>query len=390
MLRALRTYLEDPFLNTLYRQIRQAGAIRSISVDITSRCNLRCTGCYYFAEGMDALAAGESEAAFDAFVEREKARGTNFVTVVGGEPSLVLHRLKKLYDNFNISVATNGLRRIPLEGFENLPIGVAVWGDHPTDRWLRGSGKIDVFRKALENYRNDSRAFFYYTVAPGKAHEIPAVVRQCVENGNRVLFNFYSDLHHLGGDMDYHRGFEEVLEAIDRAIEEYPEHILITRYLAEVVTSGRLFDERWGFDVCTSLSVDFPQNQERFTNGKPFNPHFKAYNADFTTTRRCCNGIQRSCEHCFDVWEHFAWVMLNLPKHLFSKDAFTAWLSTMYLFYAINRLVPVEEGLTHLPEIHRRVGWYSDVIAGRDKEQSEKNAFLFQTETLNIAEQVNT
>ncbi len=363
MLRALRTYLEDPFLNHLYRQIRQAGAIRSISVDITSRCNLRCTGCYYFEEGMDALGTGESDAAFDAFVAREKARGTNFVTVVGGEPSLALHRLKKLYDNFNISVATNGLRRIPYEGFEALPIGVAVWGDHNTDRWLRGGNRVDVFQKALDNYRNDPRAFFYYTVAPGKAHEVASVVRQCVENGNRVLFNFYSDLSHQGGELDYHRGFSDVLQAIHQAIEQYPGHILITRYLAEVVATGRLFEEQWGFDVCTSLSIDFPENAPRFTNGKPFNTHFNAYNADFTTTRRCCNGIHRSCEHCFDVWEHFAWIMLNLPKHLFSKAAFTAWLTTMYLFYAINRLVPFEEGMQQLVEIHRRVGWYSDIVA---------------------------
>ncbi len=354
---AMRTYLQDPFLKDLYQQIRAAGAIRSISVDITRRCNLRCVGCYFFTEGMDQLGGEESEAAFQAFIEREKARGTNFITIVGGEPSLVVHRLRELYQHFRLSVATNGLRRIPTEGLENLPIGVAVWGDHATDRWLRGSQRVDVFARALENYRGDQRAFWYYTVAPGLAHEVASVVDQCVDNGNAVLFNFYSDLTQHGGELDYHRGFGEVLEAIDRVIERYPEQILITRYLAGVVTSGRLFEQRWGFDVCTSLSVDFPQNQPRFENGYPYNPHFNAYNADFTTTRRCCNGIQRSCDHCFDVWEHFAWVMLNLRKHLYSKQAFTNWLTTMYLFYGINRLIPFEALQQRLPEIHRRVSW---------------------------------
>jgi len=355
----LQTYLEDPFLRKLYQQVRSAGAIRSISVDLTSRCNLRCMGCYYFSEGMHQVIQEESEAAFEAFIQREKERGTNFVTVVGGEPSLVLHRLKKLYDNFHLSVATNGLIRIPYEGFEQLPIGISVWGDTETDRWLRGSNKIDVFARARQNYRNDPRAFWYYTVAPGKAHEIEPVVAQCIENGNPVLFNFYSDLNGMGGDLDYHRGFEAVLLEIDRMIRQYPDKILLTRYLADVVTSGNLYGQQWGFEVCTSVSVDFSPNAPRFQNGNPFNAHFNAYNADFTTTRRCCNGIDRSCEHCFDVWEHFAWVMIHLRKHLHSKRAFTNWLTTTYLFYAINRFIPFEEALQHLPEIHQRVSWHT-------------------------------
>ena len=47
---------------------------------------------------------------------QELTRGTNFVTAVGGEPSLMLGRLKKLYDNFFLSTATNGLRKIPYRG----------------------------------------------------------------------------------------------------------------------------------------------------------------------------------------------------------------------------------------------------------------------------------
>ena len=38
---------------------------------------------------------------------------TNFITVVGGEPSLQLERVKKLYDQFWVTVVTNGIKRIP-------------------------------------------------------------------------------------------------------------------------------------------------------------------------------------------------------------------------------------------------------------------------------------
>ena len=333
--------------------MRATGPIRSISVDVTNVCNLRCTGCYYFAEGMDRHATADA-AALDAFVERERARGTNFVTIVGGEPSLVLDRLQTLYRSFKLSVATNGLRRIPHQGFEQLPIGVAVWGDHATDTALRGDGRRAVFAQALRSYRDDPRAFFYYTVAPGHAHEVEGVVEQCVRNGNRVLFNFYGDLQQRGGDLGWQNGFGAVRDAIDRVIERWPEHVLMTSRLARVVTTGRLFDQEWGHATCTSISPDHESTRERITNGRTYSRHFRSYNADLATTRRCCTAVDRDCASCFDTWQHFSWVMLNMKEHLATERDFTEWLATMYLFYFINRLVDPDEGARLLPEIHRR------------------------------------
>lgn len=354
MARALRErWLRDPLLAELYAAVRAAGPIRSISVDLTNVCNLRCAGCYYFAEGMDAHAPAATRA-LEAFIDRERARGTNFVTVVGGEPSLCLDRLALLYGAFRLSVATNGLRPIPRAGFEQLPIGVAVWGDHATDRRLRGGGTRDVFATALRNYRDDPRAFFYYTVAPGHADEVSAVVDRCVANGNRVLFNFYGDLQQRGGELDWRRGFGPVRAAIDRAIERHPGAILMTSRLAAVITTGRLHDQTWGHATCTSISSDHPQNRERIQNGHPYSPHFRAYNADLASTRRCCTAVDRDCASCFDTWQHFSWVMLNMREHLHSERDFTEWLATMYLFYFANRLVDTGAGARLLPAIHAR------------------------------------
>jgi hypothetical protein len=352
----LREYLRDPFLGRLYREVREAGPLRSISVDLTDLCNLRCQGCYFFSESMDRSPAPGEEAELDSFIEREKGRGTNFVTVVGGEPSLKLSRLKKIYDHFWMNVATNGLLPIPREGFENMPIGISVWGTSETDERLRGGGTIDVFHRALRNYRDDPRAFWYYTVSPGNAREIEPVVRRCVENGNYVLFNFYGDLEGLGGELDHRRGFDEARCEIDRMIEGYPDRILMTSYLSEVISRGKLYDEAWGYDVCTSVTADHPANRGRAANGNPLNRHFRAYNADLATTRRCCTGIDRDCSSCFDTWEHFSWIMLNLKRHLGSEQEFTRWLTTMYLFYWINRIVDFESGARLLPRIHRVVG----------------------------------
>jgi len=297
--------------------------------------------------------ATDLDLAFHELVKREKDRGTNFVTIVGGEPSLRLDRLKIIYDNFKMNVATNGLIGIPFEGFEEMPIGVAVWGDHDTDAKLRNSSKRDLFSIALENYKNDSRAFFYYTVAPGKSQEIESVVRQCIENGNKVLFNYYSDVAHIGGDLDYCTGFDKVQAEVERMIELFPEQILTTSYFNQIITTGRLFDQHWGYDVCTNVSSNYQPNKERLNNGNPYNPHFRAYNADFNSTRRCCTGVERSCDSCFDAWEHFSWIMVNMKKHMDSKLEFKQWLTSMYMFYYINRLVNAEFDGEVIAKVHQ-------------------------------------
>ncbi|MCB0644773.1 MAG: radical SAM protein [Phaeodactylibacter sp.] len=344
MATSIKTYLQDPFLARLWTAIKAAGPVRSISMDITHVCNLRCKGCYYFEEGMDRYQSPTDEGVFDAFIEGEKERGTTFVTIVGGEPSLEIGRIKKIYDHFKCSVATNGVRKIPYEGLENLPIGVAVWGDAETDRELRGYGKADIFQKALKNYRNDPRAFWYYTVAPGHAQQIEGVVERCLDNGNNILFNYYSDISGQGGALDYRQGFDKVQQEIDRMIERFPGQIYMTPYFNQTIATGQLLDEKWGYEVCTNLSTNYAGNAERLKSGKPYNKHFRAYNADFVSTRRCCTGAFRDCSSCFDTWEHFSWIMANLRKHLATKEDFSNWLTSTYLFYFINRLVDVEEG----------------------------------------------
>ena len=330
------------------------------SADIINECNLHCEHCYWWLNRKEneELTLEEWKQVID---EKFKKRNVFAVTVVGGEPSLRLDRLKKIYDNFKMNVSTNGIIPIPKDGFENMPIGVSVWGVHDTDAILRSNGKQDIFSIALHNYKNDSRAFWYYTVSAGNAHEIEVVADQCVANGNRILFNFYSDISNVGGTMDHRKGFGTVRKEIDKVIGRYPNFIYLSSYLTKVISTGRLYDQEWGYDVCTTISTDNPVNAERLKNGNPFSPHFRAYNADFKTTRRCCVGIERSCDSCFDVWNHFSWIMLNMKKHLGSKQEFTNWLTSMYLFYLINRLVDYKKGMKNLTEIHRRVGDFESI-----------------------------
>jgi MoaA/NifB/PqqE/SkfB family radical SAM enzyme len=351
----LDEYMKDPFLFRLYRDIASIGELRAILVDITHACNLRCTGCWFFAEHMDRYKSPTLESDFDAFIERERVRGTNSVTVVGGEPSLQLKRLKKFHDNFWTVVVTNGYFKIPMNGLERMSIGISVWGDHETDIRLRGGGKKDVFAKALQNYKDDPRAIWYYTVTPGNVHEIEHVVDECVGNGNYVMFNFYGDLAGAGGQLDHRRGFADARAEIDRMIARHPAKILMTSYVNEVTTTGRLYGERWGHAVCASITPDHELNRERVKNGNFFDAHFRAYNPDLVTTRRCCIGNERDCGTCFDTYAHMVWIMTKMEYHLNSKPEFTNWLTTVFLYYLGVRALDFESRVGLVPEIHRRV-----------------------------------
>lgn len=353
LMRRILEYLKDPFLARLANEMEKAGSVRASLIDITHKCNLRCKGCYFLSEDLDIYKEPKDESEFDAFIEKEKMRGVNFWTVVGGEPSLELNRLKKLYDNFKLIVVTNGLKKIPYEGFENMPIAVSVWGDHKTDNELRGNNEVEVFKTALNNYRGDKRVIWYYTTMAGRANEIESVTEQCIDNGNLMGYNFYGDIDGLGEACDHNVGFQRVYVAINKMIQKYPRHILNSSYVNKVICSGWLYDEKWGYDVCESITYDHEDNKERIINNR-YNHYFRAYNADLKTTRRCCVGVKRDCSNCYDLWSHSAWVMKSTRKHLGSKQEFTYWLTSCYLFYLVNRIVDFEEGIKMLPEIHER------------------------------------
>ena len=169
------------------------------------------------------------------------------------------------------------------------------------------------------------------------------------------MFNFYGDLAGAGGQLDHRQGFADARAEIDRMIARHPAKILMTSYVNEVTTTGRLYGERWGHAVCASITPAHELNRERVRNGNFYDAHFRAYNPDLVTTRRCCIGNERDCATCFDTYAHMVWIMTKLEYHLNSKPEFTKWLTTVFLYYLGVRALDFESRVGLVPEIHRRV-----------------------------------
>ncbi len=362
----ISSYLEDPLVARLYREAREAGTFVPITLDLTHVCQLRCEGCYFFAEQLDNSKSPKDEAVFLDFVARERQRGTNFITVLGGEPSLQLKRLRVLHDNFRCTTVTNGLRRIPLEGYEKLGIAISVWGDHEIDRELRGAGKIDVFARALRHYKDDPRVTFYFTVSNANAGGIGSAVEEIVANGNFVSFSFYEDWAERGGDFDQSNGYARAIGEIHRVIDRYPEHVITTAYAAAVASGRELLGLTWGHDTCPMVSSGFNpeldswhgseawlrKNRERLTNGQPYYPSHRAIMPDLKSVRRCSVGEESDCSKCHNAYARYMWVMLNRSRHADTRQDFVNWVTTAWTFCLASGTIDRSIGMELLPKVH--------------------------------------
>jgi hypothetical protein len=59
-----------------------------------------------------------------------------------------------------------------------------------------------------------------------------------------------------------------------------------------------------------------------------------------------------------------------MRKHLGSKTDFSNWLTTMYVFYLVNRVVDFDSGVERLPEIHAALAGRRD--AGSQSAEPER------------------
>jgi hypothetical protein len=189
----IEAYLsEDRALRSRYLRARRL--VRQLRLpafyEMTTRCNLRCEGCYYFEGGYDpALVETKDLARWDDFFRAEGERGVSMAYFVGAEPALAQDRLAAAAQYLKIGQAgSNGTifidKAIPYR------IVLSVWaGDDATDRDLRGGA---VFRKAIRNYAGDRRAVLLYTITKRNLAGVPLATALAADNGLKITFNMYS------------------------------------------------------------------------------------------------------------------------------------------------------------------------------------------------------
>lgn len=260
--KAVEISKSSPALAMAFKKYREDSRklSRPITIDVSSRCNLFCEGCYYF-EG-DASKAGEvaDESAWRDFFQQQQASGVKYCYLGGAEPAVYPERLQLASEHIPWgSIAANGTIKIdPSIPFR---VVVSVWGDEYSTERLRGGG---TFWKAIKNYGDDPRALFVYTITRQNMDEMRRVAEIMRDVGAQMTFNMFSPttsyLQKLSARAANDKQFFRIStvednlcftdsdllhcrEAVAELIDDFPGTIVYPHaYNREVTEPGSIFD----------------------------------------------------------------------------------------------------------------------------------------------------
>jgi hypothetical protein len=313
-----------------YRAVtRFSRNVRSSEYLLTNACNIRCRGCWFFENDFDKTTKElTTEPQIREFVRRERERGINYAIIIGGEPTLIPKRVAVFVEGMDyVTISTNGLKPLPLRGFEQVGVQISLFGGGALDDELRaikatGERFNGLFDAALRNYQNDPRACFVYAITEDGIGFIEESVRRIHDNGNRVSFNFYSKY----GSDDPLR-LDSATRLVDAALQvkaRYPDTVLSHPYFIETLITGRSHWGEFGYDVCPSLSVDNPVHLARLANGNPVLPKFNAWAADCETVNFCCTSGH--CNECRDSQAILSWLQVSMYRFRTTPELFKTWV----------------------------------------------------------------
>jgi hypothetical protein len=328
-LQALLTVRPD--LAVRLRAVRDMGLrVSACEVHLTTTCNIRCKGCWYFEGGFDSAVPETNDlGVIRAFVDKLAAKGVTQATLIGGEPTLVLNRVEPFVEKLPyLTISTNGLRPLPMVGFERVAVAISLFGGGPLDDSLRGyrvngSAFTGLFETALRHYRNDPRVIFVYALSEEGLRYVEPTVRAIQDNGNQVTFNFYSE-HGSDHPLRIENEQRTLAEAL-RVQQMFADTVVSHPYFIETLITGRThWNGQFGYDVCPSISVDHPDHVERVVNGNPVLDGFAVYGADYETLQFCCTSGH--CADCRDSQGVYSWLLVSMNRFLDDVAQFETWL----------------------------------------------------------------
>lgn len=334
----LRLLEEAPELADRLERVREYSTrIRASEYHITNACNLRCEGCWFFANDFDkATEDDRDEDHLRAFVISERARGVNTALLIGGEPTLFPRRVGVYVDEMEyVTISTNGIKPLPRSGFEDVMVAITLFGGGPLDDELRGirpSGtRFDgLLGTALDNYRGDDRAGFVFAVTERGIDHIEPTVRRIADEDHPLIFNFYSS---YGTDSplfvaDRQRLLDETL----RVCDAYPDTVLSHPHYINAMITGESHGQRFGYDVCPSISSDHADHADRLKNGNPVLRGFNAWAPDLETVQFCCTSGH--CGDCRDSQAVSSWLLVSWKQFLDSVDSLRTWIELAECYWS--------------------------------------------------------
>ena len=308
--------------------------IRSSIYDVTNKCNLRCKGCFFFSSDEHKAAAEEMDInKWEAFIDKEMARGVNLAILIGGEPTLYLDRVDAFYKRLPTFCATNGLIKIPRDRFPDLMLGISLWGDEADEKILRGK---DTFSISSKNYEGDPNVYYLYTLTPKQIGKTERIIKKIGNAGLKVHLQLLSNDEGVDGFSWEKAQLDAIREEMDDMLDRYPDTVISSKYYHEIITTGKMLGRRFGWDECPSVTQPLdtrdPQPKRLI--------EFIRWASDLNTMHRCCTSETRDCSSCKDGAAHMSWVMVNKRAHIRTTRDLQNWIEVYEMFAKLYQFIP--------------------------------------------------
>jgi len=315
--------VKQPDIAARFKRVREYFFLRESTYDMTSRCNVRCDGCYYYEGDKQNAQDNVDPEAWRALFRAERERGITFVVLAGAEPALVPELLQVCYDEIPLgAIASNGLVKIPASvGYR---IHISVWGTDATSERIRRAKRM--LERQIEAYAGDPRAVWVYTFTHGNIAEARPVAAELARNGCKVTFNMFSSTVGYTGPLTHTpASLAETRRTMRDLLREYPDTVLFSPYSAASHTDANSLHDLF--------SCPYPrQNQGEFGLGRSF----RQYRSDLTWVRSAsCCVPDTDCADCRHYAAGSAIVTARMNRHITSPDQFRAWLDYVDTYLAV-------------------------------------------------------
>jgi MoaA/NifB/PqqE/SkfB family radical SAM enzyme len=316
--------IADTQVRDRWEKVRKYFFLRESTYDITNRCNLKCSGCYYY-EGEKQFAKEDGNPSdWQNLMRAEKKRGITYVVLAGAEPSLVPDLLDVCFKEMPLgSIASNGFRRIPDSvGYR---IHVSVWGNDESSLKIRSAKNL--LERQIENYAGDPRAVFVYTYTSQNIAESVDVVRILAENGGMGTFNMFSSPVGYTGNLRHNdESLSETRKTMMNLLRRFPDNILYSPYNITAHT------HKYGLHDLYSCS--YPRMNPSTDIG--LGRSFRQYRADLTWDRNAsCCVPDTDCADCRHYASGSAVVTARLYRHAVNPEHFKGWLDYVDTYLAV-------------------------------------------------------
>ncbi|WP_028580060.1 radical SAM protein [Desulfogranum japonicum] len=316
--------IADPKIRERWEKVRRYFFLRESTYDMTSRCNIKCDGCYYYAGEKQFATANTSPEYWRGLMESEKERGITFVVLAGAEPALVPELCQVCFDVMPLgAIATNGLKPIPRE--IDYQIHISVWGNDQTSLAVRKAP--DMLARQMNNYKDDPRAVFVYTFTPNNIEEAAEVVKQVADQDMKITFNMFSaPVGYTGPLCHDSASLLKTREAMDALLTSYPQHVLFSKYNIVSHTHPKGLHDLF--------SCPYPRRNPSTDIG--LGRSFRQYRTDLQWDREAaCCVPDTDCDDCRHYAAGSAVVTARMYRHATDPDTFSAWLDYVDTYLAV-------------------------------------------------------